>query len=402
MLIIATYLIPTIPGIPYTPGSGFYTPYWLIFVIILFPRLLFSKGFLIGYLFLIMHLLYVALDLLPPERNNTRLMIDEVLPILFSFSLLEYFSIRNRFNDFRRITNLIFFGTLLTSITSSLSLSIFPDAARALAGSIRDDAALSSFYNLIGIGGFYFYIYLAILTPIPILVILRTKSKKIKFLVLIIYVITFITVLRSQYTASIILFILSSVAAYTYLKTKSIPAYFILITITILLYMNKEFVSNGIKYFAEVVNSDNVTPRLKNIAYIIDGEGASLSDKELQYGAIYADLKTISLNSFNENIFTGGGDIGDHVFWYDVLGNYGLIGLLPWLMFFFYTLKSRRKLFSHEFKGIFYIIFLSLIFIGFHKPLRSFQIIPYITFIIPAVLLKVQNWMTNDKTFIKS
>jgi hypothetical protein len=235
-----------------------------------------------------------------------------------------------------------------------------------------------------------------------VFVVLRTKSKKVKFWFYVIYFITFVALLMAQYTASLVLFILASTLAFLYLKVKSLPAYFLMVFIILFFYINNQIVANGIIQFANAINLESVTPRLKNIAYEIEGTQINKSKKDLRYLNDYNNLRDESINSFNENIFTGGGKIGDHVLWYDILGNYGLIGLIPWLILFYYIFKTRGRLFTSEFKGIFYIILFCLIFIGFSKPFRSFSIIPYITFFIPAILFKIQNWMTNRKLFIKS
>ena len=400
-LIVSSYLIPTVSGIPHMPATVFYIPFWLFLLLISSTKMFFTKGFLLGYLFLIFHFIYLVLDFHPIDRNTNRYMIDEVLPILFSFSLFEYMQNSKRVNDYIRITNLVSVGTILTTITSGLSLKIHPSAARALAGSL-DSQELARLYYLIGIGGFYFYIYLALLSPIYIFVILRTKNKKVKIWSILIYITTFYTILLSQYTASIMFFVIASIATILYLKVKKIMPYLFVFMLSVFLFMNKEIVTNFIISISNNIDLENVAVRLKNIAYTIEGSEKNQSEEDIKYSAAYDELKGISINSFNENILTGGGKIGDHVFWIDVLGNYGLIGLIPWLLLFYYLYKSRSKLFYGEFKGVYKIVLFCFVFTGFHKPIRSFSMLPFIIFFIPVILLKVQNWMTTNKSFFKS
>ena len=402
MFILATFIIPSISGLPLTPSAAFYAPIWLLMLVLTNTKIIFSKGFFVGYIFFIFHFFYISFDFYPSDRDNTRYMLDEVIPILFSFSLLEYFQNTKRFQDLRKTTNLLFIGTLITTATSGLMLIKYPDAARLLAGALVDNESLSNYYTLIGIAGFYFYIYLALLAPLFVLIILKTENKKIKFIFYGIYFATFLTVLISQYAASISLFVITTLLTYLYLRVKTVPVYFIFLITAIFLFFNKQIISNTIIDFSNYINLENLSPRLKNIAFLIEGNESNQSIEDLRYKEDYDDLKNISLNSFDENVLTGGGKIGDHVFWYDVLGNYGILGLIPWIVFFTYTFRTRIRLFNNEFKGVFVIIFFSLIFIGFHKPIRAFLILPYITFVIPALILKTQKWSLNNKSFLKS
>jgi hypothetical protein len=404
MLILGTFMIPSISGLPLTPAAEFYVPFWLIVLMFTNTKILFSKGFFIGYLFLVFHFLYSFFGFYPSDRNNTRFMLDEVIPILFSFSIIEYFQNTKRSDDIRKISNLLFFGTIATTVTSGIALTIYPDAARMLAGalSLEDNQDLSSYYSLIGIGGFNFYIYLALLPPIYLIIILNSRIKKIKIIFFGIYFATFLTVIISQYTASIVLFVITSLASILFLRVKSVPAYILFFLLLIFLYFNVQLISDSIVSLSNYINLENVSPRLKNIAYIIDGSEMNQSTADLQYALDYQNLKDISFDSFNSNVLTGGGKIGDHVFWYDVLGNYGLIGLIPWVIFFVYTFRSRVRLYNNQFKGVFVIIFFSLLFIGFHKPFRSFSLLPYLCIILPLILLKIQIWMNSNKTFLKS
>jgi hypothetical protein len=401
LLVIGTLLIPTISGLPKTPTTAFYVPFWMLLLSISNPRIFVSKGFFLGYFFFILHFIYLFF-FYTEDRDNERFMLYEVVPILFSFSLLEYFLNLRRYKDLSRITNLIFFGTILTTVTSAISLNIFPSAARDLAGQIRETPELAKFYSLVGIGGFYFYIFLAILAPVYLFVIFKNPVKKVKLWFCAIYFISFYTVLISQYAASISLFILSSLATVIYLRVKSVPTYFLFFLTSILLYTNKQYISNSIINFSYQIDLESLSPRLRNIALIIDNNNNNKFSNDLEFKGVYDELKMKSLNSFNENIFTGGGKIGDHVFWYDVLGTHGLIGLIPWLFLFYYILKSRVSLFKDEYRNIYYIVFFALMFIGFHKPFRLLAILPFITFIIPAILIKIQNWMNSNESFLKS
>jgi hypothetical protein len=79
------------------------------------------------------------------------------------------------------------------------------------------------------------------------------------------------------------------------------------------------------------------------------------------------------------------------------LGNYGLIGLLPWLLVFYYLISSRICMFEKRFKSLFLVCIMLLIYIGFHKPIRSFAAMPYFSILLPLVIFKLQEIISNNK-----
>ena len=400
LLILGTFIFPSISGLPLTPAAAFYVPFWLILLFFTCPQIFISKGFFIAYFFLILHLIYSLIPLYSINKDNTRFLSDEVLPLMFSFSVLEYYQKVKRYNELKNIGTLIFYGTIITAITSTVSLFFFPSAARDLAGGLSEtgNEELASFYNLIGIGGFYFYIYLAIISSIFFFLILSIKKKgKIKTRLLIVYIILLIAVVLAQYAASLALFVIGAlISGLNYYRKKTFTVILILIS-SILIYINKSLLASYIVDFANFLNFENLTPRIINIAAEIEGKTMLLTDEEAIYKDSYDELRNISMNSFAENIWVGGGKIGDHTFWYDVLGNYGLIGLLPWLFVFYYLISSRISMFEKRFKSLFLVCIVLLIYIGFHKPIRSFEAMPYFSILLPLVIFKLQEIMNNYK-----
>jgi hypothetical protein len=391
IIIVATYLLPSIPGLPLTPTAFFYLPLWFLVIFIDSPTIFYSQGFKIAYLFGVFHLTYLLFSFYPLDKDNDRNFYTEMLPLMFSFSVIEYYQNKKNDSEFSFFINFSFACILLTSITSTIGLFFFPNAARDLAGALMDNKNITAFYNIIGIAGFYFYAFIAIASIVCLYTFLKSNNRKLRYKLLAVYLIIFLTLIMSQYAASLSIFFIGLFVTLIYFYSRSFTKIILLIFTAIVLYFNISRVILVIVSFADVLEMEELSPRLKNIAYKIEGKEVSVSDEELQYEEIYNDLKKISIDSFKSNILTGGGKIGDHVFWYDLLGNFGLLGLVPWLFVFYYLLFVRVKIFEDDFKVIYILSVLLFAYFGFHKPYRAFETIPYIAIFLPFVTLYFQN-----------
>jgi hypothetical protein len=392
----ASFFLPTVVALPFTPQAVFYVPFWLFSLFIYYPKIFISKEFIISYLFLILHFIYVSFGL---YGTNEFSLLDYFSQIAFSFSLLEYFKLSKDYVGFKYVTKLIFILLIITCGTNIVSLSIFPDASRGLAGYLSSSGQqeLIVQYLYYGISSYDFFHTLAFISPIYPTFFLLRKIKINKYVLLTTYGLYCLAIYRGGYSSAFGILLIGLFFSFFISKfTNQIKYLFFLAIFGIFFSFYSFIVSPALYFLADTLNSEFISPRLINVAANLDKSSTFLDEKELIYTVSYENQKEISLKSFYSNVLTGGEKSGGHHFFADFLGRFGIIGFVPLLIALIHTYFSRVKLFSGTFKILFIHIFTSFIFVGFFKPIGIFYMLPTVTFIVPAFFLYAQNFLNKS------
>ena len=394
----ASLLLPTFLALPKVPAAIVFFSLAIAVATVVDYRYLFQPLNLIVIAILLLHIFYVMFNWYNESDNKTLLRF--VIPILTVNFLNRFYSQPTNNKRFQWIIKFICYAFLCTSISTIVSLNIFPDAARALAGSLSKEGnfELITFYLLIGIGGYTITIGWALLISLYIYLAFFMKKKLIpKFVLFISLPLFFFAIYKVSIATSVIIMLIALLYFLFFRNVKSLRQYLLRLSSFIIIILLITSTLSSILYFtADILNSENISPRLNNIAMRFDGTISNtnyqnLSDEDLEeedkFLGGYAIRANRSLKSFSNNPLVGGGEVGGHHFYLDALGSWGLIGSL---LIFLYMLSLYYKWHNIMDKSNFILythLFVTFVFLGFVKTYILLDFFILIYFIVPSMLL---------------
>ena len=228
----------------------------------------------------------------------------------------------------------IVFALIVTMITTIIGCIRNPNAARELA-SVNSADEISSAYDMMNIGGYSFVYYVVLLYPV---LILMYKSKRIRLLpTILITIVILFTVVYSEYTTALLLFVFSSVLYFTKRELSVRGIIFISVLAVLFALFFSGVIAGFLHWLADIIGSEAIADRLNALAGGKVGLEAS-EDKRLE-------LYLMSLNTFFAHPVFGmfinkSGVEGAHSFILDNLAKYGLLG--GFCMFYMYKRVFTR------------------------------------------------------------
>ncbi len=398
-IIIISLFLPSFVALPITPQASFYYPFWVILVLFFYPKVALNTGFLASFSFVVLHVIYIIYNF---YQNENYTLFYFFWPLAFSFSVIEYFQVSKDFEGLKLLTRLALILILITSFTSSVALTFFPGAARDMAGYLSESkqGELGDFYMLLGIGNYYFYHNIAICSTLIILLIQRNNEFGVKksHLILALFVV-FFAVIRGAFSSAFGIFFIGVIFAFILPRIRTILFYIITIASFYIAFSSiGPLIAPGINVLADAVDSEDISPRLRNVAANLDGSDKLLADDELRYTQSYEEQLKMSLEAFQEHPLTGAGRQGGHHFWADFLAKFGIIGTIPWLFILFYLFRSRLRWLKGRMKVVVFHGIGTLIFIGFFKPIGLEEMFSFIAIFLPAFLIYFQSREIKTKS----
>lgn len=237
--------------------------------------------------------------------------------------------------DAKREINLIVFSVFIayvvTSITTIIGNSVFPEASRQIAAMLNtEDPALYHVYMNMNIGSLKFVYTLALLIPVLIYVF---KNKIVNRVIISGTIITFVmAVFASEYTTAILFLLMGSLPIIMHKSFKFKSLLFAMILIVLLFFVFENIFSTTLLYLADNVQSENVSERLTDLAFSIGGGNVD-PNSDL---AIRHELYGKSMEAFVISPIYGSLNpkIGGHSYVLDNMGSFGLIGLTMMFIMF--------------------------------------------------------------------
>ena len=219
-----TYLVPAFKAIPRTPGEQFYEPIWLLFALLIYPKLYFSRFFIICFLFVIIDTLFWTFGVYNLASDKLFFVgLDSYFRIIFipvSFFIFSLYNLNFKIQKYLFIFLLSAITT--TTLTSSIALQIFPYASRTISSSGTDEKA-HLFYMALNIGGYGFAYMVAIVSPIYLY--FYRHERKAKWLLMI--ALSTIYLIKAQLYGAILIFVINLLAIIiiTYFKINKLKTY---------------------------------------------------------------------------------------------------------------------------------------------------------------------------------
>ena len=306
--------------------------------------------------------------------------------------ILGYYFVQDESRVLPSYSKLIILAIIITMITTIIGCIQFPNAAREIALLSSQDAN-STIYDMRNIGGYSFVYCMVLLYP---LLILSYKTERIHTVpTIVITLLVLFTVIYSEYTTALLLFIITSFLFFTK-RNLSAKGILVLSVVSVLfLFVFSSVIVDFLHWLGDVLGSETMGARLDALA----GGTSGLRNAEDNRIELYQ----ISINTFLKHPLFGyslskEGTMGGHSFILDSLANYGVVGgVMLFLMYrnifvrFFMPFKEKLG-FGYIIWTFIQTIILSIINTG--------MFLEVICLFVPILLFWVYGMKTEAKEVI--
>lgn len=304
------------------------------------------------------------------KRTNIVNMVGAYLPFLMWPML---YSITEPMLNLKSKKRYIVVFTVFLAISMIATLVVVisdNDASRLLAGAASE--SVGAMYYKKGVGGYGFIYGCAFVIYSFMLWFQSEKNKLLKIALLAIVITSFMMILYASYTIAFFIAIVSIFLSFI-AKSNNKKLMLILLVVIILLAVLLNPILSFIKNIATELELHWIE---KRVGQLINAE-ATGNISTLKRVQLYSQ----SLKSFFSNILIGGDDVGGHSFLFDIMGRYGLGGLLFGVAY--YGLLYKMKKFFKGNIGLIYIVFMVFLTIN---TMDTIVLLPMVTYMLPLIL----------------
>lgn len=398
MMMVTTYLPLFYNNVPaFFRSHHLWTLLWGISLMVLQPRVFFSKPMLVIYLYGLLLLLATLSIWSYMDWWNNRLLFDELYHFAVSVSVISYFYQTRNYIDLAKITQWALIFILITAAMSIVSSYVDPLYARRLVASsfAKGNEDIIATYKSFGGGSYSTAIVFMSILP---LFIYYYKNKNIKFISPIIVigsiVLIFIALISIQLVANVLLaFIFALIALIGIKKYKYVLVVLSILGFIIFSIPQKTYVESFLSLGKTFENYQEVSFKFNEMAMYIEEGGLhdeNSTNSHIKSGqqsiinrnatAQRAERYPMLINVFKQYPFVGINFIGirdavksgynvdgGHLYWMNKLTTMGIIGLLFFLMMFIFPIKNNLMQMSSEYKLYYIYACLAMLSYGFLK-----------------------------------
>lgn len=368
----------------------FYLLAWVASTLLFYPKI-YSRGKILTYYFFIAIYLFMSTIGL---YNLSFFWFQRYLePILFAVIIIDYFIISKDLSGLKVVLRLSLIFIAITTITSIIGLQQNPLVSRDMSGKALDVAEVQ-YYQSRGIAGYGFFYGIAFILPLIVHIIKKTQNAKKKYLLIILSALILWGIIEAQFaTAFLVSLVGSSIVLFSNLK--NLKVLWRLAFISFILILVPSFVYSGIIFwFADILPEGLLHSRIVDLGQTFE---QGFDAAETHTGA-RAERVPILINSFLQSPIYGGGVNFYHNFWLDILSQFGLIGIIPWVFLLKVNIKENMKYMTKDYKLLYLLVMVLFIAIGFVKGMGQKVLMIFIFFIIPAFCLLYSKQETRKKT----
>ena len=309
-------------------------------------------------------------------------------PLAVAILLRERFMQPHMRGQLKVMMKVAFFAFLLASVTSILVIYRHPSAVRGTEISFfREDQGT---FRMLGMGGYGFFSSLPFIVPIIIYRIKHTVTSSSSQTLF--STVQLLVVSLASYMAVLIapMLLLFTALAFSWLGRKRATANLTLISILILIFLliPKVFVGQFFMSISDNVSNTEIKRKLSDIGTTFI-EGMEFVDSESQAETTVeqrASRVSINLKAFFRSPFIGAGVQGDaHLYWLNLLAQFGLLGALPMFWLTYQHIKRVYFLLSEECRFYFLLSMLTFISLGLVKTITSFLTFITVFFVVPGM-----------------
>ena len=393
---ITTFLPVVSNNLPPIIGSfHLWMPLFTISLISFYPSVFFQKRIFytiilaISFLFIFPYIFWPALT----EWNFSSLKF-EFYYIVAAILVLVYFISAKDYEGLSFVTKTTLIFIVITSILSIYSSIVDPMYARSITGGKLSEEQLL-YFEKIGGGGYGFATALVGLIPVIVFKIKSKKDKINKWILYLVIILIFITLIRMQFFANILISLFVIVFSFSGQSRSKVSIIISLVIILIALAVPAESYAQLLRSLSHYFNtSSEVHYKLNDMAdFLIIGD---ISEDETESG--YRAYRYITLYqgfidspvfgiAHDPKIFYD--DSGAHLFWMNKLSVLGIFGFLFIVVAIFSNLKSQYRFFKEDRIRFFYILSIfGILGLGIMKNIAGREPWFMIFFVIPGLLFE--------------
>ncbi len=334
------------------------------------------------------------------RRSRFAWLRDQHLPLAISVLLIEKYSNPSRRDDLKKIINFSYLVIFALCITSIIIIYRNP-------GVVRGTEEQFSYEEInkvrkFGLGDFGLLSALPFLIPLLVYQykIKLAESKKIPFInILPIIIITLCSYMAVIVAPFLILIIVLSLAILGRRRLKS-NVVILCIILGLFFVTPKRIIGNIFYGFSDIVSNKEMSTKLNEIG-IAFTEGIELVTYEYEASTgIEGRAARIKYNllDFVKSPIIGTGKQGNaHLFWLNMLAQFGLMGILPLIYIIWLQIKKNAKSLSEDILFTYYLSMASFIVLGLLKAIGGYPMYLITFFIIPGKIILLQS---KDKIVI--
>jgi len=332
------------------------------------------------------------------RRSRFAWLRDQHLPLAISVLFIEKYSNPSRRNDLKKLINFSYLVIFTLCITSIIIIYRNPGIVRGT----EEQISYEQLYQIrkFGLGDYGLFSSLPFLIP---LLVFQYKIKLAKTgSIPLINLLSIIIVILCSYMAVIvapflllIVFLFLAILGRRRLKSNIV---ILCILLAMFIVTPKKIIGNIFYGFSDIVPNRELSTKLNEIGIgFTEGFELVTYDYEATTG-IEGRASRIKYNllDFIKSPIIGTGKQGNaHLFWLNILAQFGLVGLLPLIFIIWLQIKKNTKFLSEDILFTYYLSIASFIMLGLMKALGGYEmyLIPF--FIIPGKILLLQ---TQDST----
>jgi len=319
---------------------------------------------------------------------------DEHLPLAISVLLIEKYSNPSRRDDLKKLINFSYLVIFTLCITSIIIIYRYPGIVRGT----EEQISYARIYELrkFGLANIDFFSSFPFLIPLLVYQykIKLAESKKIPLINLL----SIIVIILCSYMAVIVapFLILIIVLILAILGRRRLKSNITILCILLALFIvtPKRIIGNIFYGFSDIVPNQELSTKLNEIG-IAFTEGIELVTYEYEASTgIEGRAARIKYNllDFVKSPIIGTGKEGNaHLFWLNILAQFGLIGIFPLIYIIWLQIKKNAKLLSEDILFTYYLSMASFIALGLLKSISGYPMYLITFFIIPGKIILLQS-----------
>ena len=384
---------------------------WAYFVIIIIvindSKILLSPSIIFCYILLLIFFIMSYLGYYDLQGGYSRkyyIIEHQLLPLITAVLLGEHLLNQEHLSELKIIIYIGLFSLLIESLLSIIIIQRFPDAVRGT--ELQFTREIMSVYEKMGLGDYSIVSSLPFLIP-PLIYYINIKNNLFKrkqlLWILLLFIIIFYSykaVLVAPFLISIIALILSLMGRVRVVGNLR----FIMIIPILILFIPRIWIGSIFYSLSDKTTNIEYKQKLNDFGLSI-AEGIEISpEAENSINTIESRAARIpiTLSAFFKSPLIGNGKVvNSHVYWFNFLGQFGLIGFIPLFMILYTYIKRMLGKIHTDAKFFCILIILSFLILGSIKALSDFPIFILGLFFGPAMTYYAFNIDEYKYNYIK-
>lgn len=374
-------IIETFPPIRGYIGVRDWIPMFFLIAVSfsLYPKFFFNKELFSLLLYLMVLLLF---SFMGHTMGNKSWITAQILYPLACLSIISVFLDNHDIYGLKLVTLI---GLFVAGITSVLTIIIVINSNNS--DVVRDMVANSDInyvlkYQKRGMASYDMIHSLPFIYSL-LVVHLKTKRKFIfKIFSLMLILMTFCMIIKSSFATPLILSVFVIFFSIVISKNQILNFLFgIIIVLCCLIYLNENLVISGLKTIQPIFQETRIARKIDDIVLSIKHESAEGSVARL-------DTTKMSWNAFLESPFWGNMDkekAGGHSFILDRLAYFGIIGIIPFVVFLSLVFKRHFNFMNKNIRVYYLLSLFVFILLGCLKNLGGVEPFLYLFVFLPGI-----------------